>query len=140
RGKLNFLDRRAAGGDARFAVNDAAVFEGGDEMNVRKGRRKNASADGEDFAADANGFGKIAGNVRERGEEKIAEIVANEAAASVKTILEEAAKKSFVLRKSDHAIANVAGREDAVLAAQAAGAAAVIGDGDDGGEIGDGMF
>jgi len=97
RGKLNFLDRRAAGGDAGFAVNGAAVFEGGDEMNVRKGRRKNAAADGEDLTADANGFREIASNVRERGEEKISEIVADEAAAGVKTILEEAAEKSFIL-------------------------------------------
>src|SRR3989442_1238341 len=36
-------------------------------------------------------------NVRERGEEKISEIVADEAAAGVKTILEEAAEKSFIL-------------------------------------------
>ena len=35
--KFQFFDGRAAGGDARFAVDDAAVLEGGDEMNVRKG-------------------------------------------------------------------------------------------------------
>src|SRR3989442_1238342 len=44
-----------------------------------------------------NGFREIASNVRERGEEKISEIVADEAAAGVKTILEEAAEKSFIL-------------------------------------------
>src|SRR5216684_4127799 len=97
RGKLEFLDGRAAtGGDAGFAVNGAAVFERGNEVDVRKRRWKNAAADGEHFAADANGFGEIAGDVRERSEEKIAEIVADEAAAGMKTILEEAAKKSFV--------------------------------------------
>jgi len=54
-------------------------FEGGDEMNVRKGSKENAAADGEDLTADANGFREIASNVRERGEEKISEIVADEA-------------------------------------------------------------
>ncbi len=140
RGKLEPLDGRAAGGDARFAVNGAAVFERGDEMHVRERRRENPAANRQHFAADANGFRKIAGNVRERSKEKISEIVADEAAASVKTILEQAAEKGFIFRESHHAIANVAGRKDAVLAAQAAGAAAVIGDGDDRGEIGDGPF
>src|SRR5260370_25127393 len=105
-------------------------------MDVRKGRRKNATADGENFAADADGFSEIAGNVGQRGEEKIAEIVADETAARVKTILKKAAEEGFIFRKSHHAVANVAGRENAVLAAQATGASAVIGDGDDGGEIG----
>src|SRR2546421_4953459 len=58
----------------------------------------------------------------------------------MKTILKQAAEQCFILRKSHHAVADVAGREDAVLPAQAAGAAAVIGDRDDGGEIGDGAF
>src|SRR5712692_8568147 len=109
-------------------------------MNVRKRRRKNAAADGENFAADADSFSEIAGDVRQRGKEKIAEIVADEAATGVKTILKKAAEEGFIFRKSDHAVADVAGREDAILAAQATGTAAVIGDGDDGGEIGDGAL
>src|SRR5260370_9743938 len=66
--------------------------------------------------------------------------MADEAATRVDAILEKADEKGFIFRKSDHAVANVAGREDAILAAQAAGTAAVVGDGDDGGEIGDGAF
>src|SRR5882672_9478857 len=92
------------------------------------------------LAADADGFGEIAGDVGERGEEKIAEIVADEAVAGVEAVLKQAAEQGFIFRKSHHAVADVAGREDAVFAAQAAGAAAVIGDRDDGGEIGDGAF
>src|SRR5882672_3080113 len=76
----------------------------------------------------------------ERGQEKIAEVVADQTATSVEAVLKEAAEQSFIFRKRDHAVANVAGREDAILAAQAAGAAAVIGDGDDRGEVGDGML
>jgi len=141
RGKLDFLDRRAAaGGDAGLAVNNAAVFERGNEVHVRKRRWKNAAANGEHFAADADGFGEIAGDVGERGEEKIAEIVADEAAAGMEAVLKQAAEEGFIFRKGHHAVADVAGREEAVLPAQAAGAAAVIGDRDDGGEIGDGVF
>src|SRR5947207_14276689 len=58
----------------------------------------------------------------------------------MKTILKQPAEKGFILRESYHAVADIAGREDAVLAAQAAGAAAVIGDGNNGSEIGDGPF
>ena len=76
----------------------------------------------------------------ESSEEKIAEIVANEAVARMEAILKEAAQQSFVLRKGDHAIADVTRREDAIFAAEAAGAAAVIRDRDDGGEIGDGAL
>jgi len=36
RGKGEFFDGRAAGGDASFAVNGAAVFDAGNEVNVRK--------------------------------------------------------------------------------------------------------
>ena len=132
------FDGGAAGGDAGFAVHGAAIFEECDEVNVGKGGRKNAAADGQDFAADADGFGKIASDMSERGEEKITEIMTDEAAAGVETILEEATEKRFVFGKSDHAIANVAGREDAIFTSQAAGAAAVIGDGNDGGKVGDG--
>jgi hypothetical protein len=131
------LDALAAGGDAGFAVDTAAVFKSGDERDVGDCRRENLAADREDFAADANGFGEIAGDVRQRGEEQIAEVVADEAATGVKAVLKEAAEKGFVLAESDHAVADVAGWEDAIFAAQAAGTAAVVGDGDDGGEAGD---
>jgi general stress protein YciG len=52
----------------------------------------------------------------------------------VEAILEEAAEQSFVLGESDHTVADVAGRKDAILAAQATGAATIIGNSDDGRE------
>jgi hypothetical protein len=139
-GKAEFLDRGATGSDASFAVDDAAVFERGDQVNVRKCRREDAAADGEDFAANADGFGEVASDVGERGEKKIAEIVADETAARVEAVLKEAAKKGFIFRKCDHAVANVTGRKNAVFPADAAGAAAIIGDGDDRRQIGDRVF
>ncbi len=44
-------------------MNRAAVFELGNKMNVRKGGRKNAAANREHLAADADGFREIAGDV-----------------------------------------------------------------------------
>jgi hypothetical protein len=58
----------------------------------------------------------------------------------LKAILEEAAHQGFVLGEGDHAVADVAGREHAIFAAQATRATAVVGDGDDGGQVGDGTF
>src|ERR1700730_14978856 len=75
-----------------------------------------------------------------RRQEEIAEVMADEAVTRVETVLKEAAEKGFIFRKSDHAVANVAGREDAILAAQAAGAATVIRNGHNSGEVGDGML
>ena len=139
RKQRDFPDAPAGGGDAGFAVNLAAIFHGGDERNQRNRRRKNPAADGQDLAADANGFGEITGHVGEGSEEQVAKIVADEAAAGVETILKEVAEKGFVLGKSDHAVANIAGGKDAVLAAQATGAAAVVGDGNDGSQVTDGV-
>jgi hypothetical protein len=140
RRKREALDAFSAGGNAGFAVDAATAFKSGDEGDVGDRGWENLAADREDFAADADGFGEITGDVSKCGEEEIAEIVADEAAAGVKAILEEAAEKGFVLAEGDHAIADVAGRQDAIFAAQASGAAAVIGDGNDGGKAGDGMF
>jgi hypothetical protein len=130
----------AAGGDARFPLDAAAILESGHERNVGNGRWKDAATDGEHFTADADGFAKVAGDVRERGEKKIAKVVANEAAPGMEAILKEAGEESFVFGKRHHAVANVAWRENAILAAKTTGTAAIIGDGDDGGEIGDGAL
>jgi hypothetical protein len=140
RRKREALDAFAAGGDAGFAVDAAAAFESGDEGDVGDCGWKNLAADREDFAADADSFGEIASDMSESGEEEVAEIVADEAAAGVKAILEKTAEQGFVLAESDHAVADIAGRQDAIFAAQASGAAAVVGDRDDGGKACDGMF
>jgi hypothetical protein len=68
-------------------------------------------------------------------EEKIAEAVALKAAAGGKTVLKEARQERGILTEGEHAIADVAGRKDVELAAQAAGAAAIVGNGDDRGDV-----
>jgi len=138
RNEFEFADRCRTAGNVGFARNALASGERGDKMNVGDRGRKDAATNGQDFRGDPNGFGEVSGDVSEGGEEEIAEIVAAEAASRLEAILEETAEEGFVFGKRDHAVANVAGRKDAIFAAQASGAAAVVGDGDDGGEIGDG--
>jgi len=134
------LNALAAGGDAGFAVDAAAAFECSDERDVRNRGREDLAPGCENLAADADGFGEVAGNVSESGEEEIAEVVADKAPAGVEAILEQAAEQGFVLAESHHAVANVAGRQDAIFAAQSAGTSAVVGDGDDRSEAGDRMI
>jgi len=75
-------------------MDNAPICESGDELYVRKGRRKNASANGEDFTADPDGFSEISGDVSERGKEEIAEIVSDEAASRMKAILKQPSSAS----------------------------------------------
>lgn len=126
RRKRKPVNGRAARGNAGFSVDDAAVREPGDELDIGKRGRKDAAANGENFAADAHGFRKISGDMGERGQEKIAEIVADEAPSGMKPILKQAAKQSLVLRESHHAVADVARRKNAIFAAKTSGASAII--------------
>ena len=91
-GESDFLDGRSACGDASFAVDDAAIFQHGDQVDVGQRRREDAAADGQDLTADADGFGEVSGDVGEGGEEEIAEIVADQAAAGFEAVLEQAAE------------------------------------------------
>ena len=115
-----------------------SVFQDGLQSDVGNRGGKDAAANGQDFARNADGLRKIAGNVGERGKKQIAKIVAGQPASGAETILEQSAEQRFVFGQRHHAIANVAGRKDTIFAAQAAGAATVIGDGDDCGQIDDG--
>ena len=72
--------------------------------------------------------------MRERGEKEIAQIVAAQSVAAGKAVIEELGEKLFVLGERHQAVADVAGRKNAEIAPQAAGTAALVGDGDDGSE------
>jgi hypothetical protein len=51
-------------------------------------------------------------------------------------VIEETGEQVLFLAESDHAVAQVSGRKHVEVLAEAAGGASVIGDGDDGGEVG----
>ena len=78
--------------------------------------------------------------MRERRQEQISKIVANQTVPGAEPILKQPAQQRFVFRERDHAVADIPRGQDAVFAAQPAGTASVVGDGDDGGEIHDGTL
>jgi len=98
RHEMDLPDGHAAVGDLRFPADVLAIGERGGQMDIGDGGGKDAAAYGKDFARDPNGFGEIAGDVSERGKEQVAEVVADEAAARMKTVLEEAAEQRFIFR------------------------------------------
>ena len=137
---LNFANGSSAAGNSSFALNALAVGEGGRQVHMGKCGGEDAATHGENLTGNADGFGKVAGDMSESGKKKIAEIVAAKPAPRMKTILEKPAEKWFVLGEGDHAVANVAGREHAIFAAKAARTTAVIRDRNDSGKVGDGTL
>ena len=127
--EMDAADAAAAAADAGLAGDDGAVLEFGFEMAIGHGGWKDAAADGEDFTGLANGVVEVAGNVAEGGEEEVAEAVSAKAAAFLEAILKQARHETGVFGKGNHAVADVAWREDVEVAAEAPGAAAVVGDG-----------
>ena len=134
--KLDAAHRAASFADAALGGDDAAIVHQGFERNILDGRGQDASVNAEELAGLADGSRKIAGDLTERGQEQIAHAVAAQAAAHVKTKLKRAGDGRIFVRERGDTTANIAGGKNAVVAAEAAGAAAVIGDGDDGSEFG----
>jgi len=136
----NFTNGHPAAGNARFALHALAVGKSSDQMHVGKRGRKDPATNSEDFARDADGFGKVTRHMGKSGQEEIAEIVATQATAGVEAILEKPTEKGFVLGECHHAVTDVAGGKHAIFAAETAGTATVIGDRNDGGEVRDGAL
>ena len=135
RNQADASDPGAAAADARLAHHFRSVFERGFERHVGGGRRIDASGDLEHFRRGLHGLRKIAHHLRERHQEQVAEAVSLEAAARLKPVLEQARQQRGILAQRHHAIADVARGQHVELAPQPPGAAAVVGDGHDGGDV-----
>ena len=83
-----------------------------------------------------DGLGEVAGHLGKRGDEEVAEVVAFEV-AFVETVAEEAGDEALVFGERHHAVAEVAGGQHIEIPAEPAAGAAIVGDGDHRGEIGD---
>ncbi len=129
------LDPILAPADAGLADHDVAVGKRGFQRHVRRGAGINAAGNLQHFRRGLHGVRKIAHDLRQRHQEQIAETVALQSAPGLEAVLEKARKQRGVFAERDHAIADVAGRQDVELAAQPAGAAAVVGHRDDGGDV-----
>ena len=138
RNKLQSANRHRTAGDIGFAFDALAIDQCCDEMHVGGGGGKDPATNCEDFPGNPDCFGEIAGDMRKRGEKKVAKIVAAKAAPSLESILEETTEKSLIFGERHHAVAYIARGEDAVFATQAPGTAAVVGDRYNGREVCDG--
>ena len=106
------------------------------EGGVGGGGGIDAAASGKNLGAGLDGLGEVAGNAGESGEEEIAEAVAFQVALG-EAVLEEAGEQVLILGESDEAVAQVARGKNVEVFAEPAGGAAVVGDGDDRGELAD---
>src|SRR5580704_10376722 len=118
RNQTNAADALPGTGNIRFAGNYSSVFQLRFERHVLSSGRENSSANREDLRRNLHGPGKIARDVRKRRQKKIAETVASQRAPHRKPVLKKLAEKMLVLRKRHHAIADIAGRQHAIFAAQ----------------------
>src|SRR3989442_11030966 len=136
---MDAANARSCSADVCLAGDDFAILQSSFERNQLIRGREDPAANRQHFAADAYGAREVAGNMAQCGEEKIAETMAAQTDAGLETILKKPAQQSFILGQGHHAIAEVTGWQDAVFATQAPRTAAVIRDGDDGREIGNGV-
>ena len=82
--ELQLHNALLAGGDFGFSANKRAVFHVSHERGVCCGGGIDASARGENLRRQLNGVGKVAGNLSERRDEQIAEVMALERVAARK--------------------------------------------------------
>ena len=95
-----------------------------------RGRRHDAALDGEHATDLGDGGVERADDLRQRGQEDVAEGVAGQLAA-IEAVPEEPVHQRLVLGQRDQAVADVARRRHRQVAPQAAAGAAVVGQRDD---------
>ena len=94
------------------------------------------AAGGKDFGREPDGLSEVAGHFGKSGDEEVAEVVAAQFAALAEAMTEELGDEFFIFGESDHAVAEVARGQHVEVAAETSAGAAIVGDGDDRGEIG----
>ncbi len=119
-------------GNLRFARDGHAVVEIGEELHVFVCDRQHAPGDGEHLAHARDGLVKRIAHAVERGEKEIAEALTAQRAVP-EPVGEQRLHRRLGVRERLQAVADVAGREHAELLPEHAAAAAVVHDGDDGG-------
>jgi len=131
-----FSNSLAAGGDAGFALDERAIFHARGERGVGGGGGEDAAADGENLRGELHGLREISGDAGESGDEEIAEVVTLEVSLG-ESVLEELREEVLILRKRDHTVADIAGREHVEFFAESARRATIVRDGDDSREAAD---
>lgn len=99
--------------------------------------RQDSAANREDLLCGFDRLVEVPGYPCDGGQEEVAEGVAGEALAGLEAELEEAGEQVLVVGQRDQTVADVARRQQPQVAAQPPGGAAVVGNRDDAGQIGD---
>src|SRR6185295_11346557 len=118
-------------GDAGLALDAAAVVELGHQSHGGRRRGEHASPRAEHLARPVYGAVETALELAERGEDEVAEAVTGHVPAPVEPVAEERSHRRIAVREGEETVPDVSRRQHAVRLAQAARAAAVVGDGDD---------
>src|SRR6202041_2025582 len=90
------------------------------QRGVGGGDRINAAACGKNFGGQLDGVGEVAGDLREGGNEQIAEVVALERLAAAKAMGEQLGQQVFLFAEGNHAVAQVPGGQHVEAYAQSA--------------------
>ena len=121
--------------DLGLAADRFVVFGTSVDGYVCERRGQDLAAHGEDAARLMYGFLEVPCHAGHGDDEKVAKAVPVEARSFVEAVLEEARHQWLRLRQRRDTVAQVAWRQDAQMAAQPAGGAAVVADRDDRGEV-----
>jgi len=139
--EIDMVDASTGGdlGDQRFPAHPpqpaSLVGHIGHQADQVEGRGQHPPAHGQDPAGLQQPLLERPRDPGHRRQVEVAKGVPIQPGAAGKTVLEELGDDGLGLRERRQVVAEVAGREQAQTRAQPAGAAAVIGDGDDGGEM-----
>ena len=87
--------------------------------------------DGEEPAEFVDALFEGTGDIRERSQEQVAEVMTADAGFRGKSVLKNLRQEFFIVGQGGHAVTDVSGRKDADVAAERAGRTAVVSDGND---------
>jgi hypothetical protein len=129
RGKVELRDSIIARGDVCFASDDAAIDHLGYDLDIRVCGGDDIATRFENLAGDFNRVREIAGDVGKSCQEEIAKTMPDEAFAGSEAVLKQPSHQRLGFRERDHAVANVARRQNVEVATKTATGATVVGDG-----------
>ena len=129
-------DRLVRGADGGLALQAPARLEGRRQVERHARGRQDLAAHRQDAVRLAHRLLEVAGDRGHGGDEQVPEGVVVEPGAGREAVLHELGHERLGVGQGGDAVADVPGRRDPELLAQAAAAAPVVGQGDDGGDVG----